>query len=210
VKHLNEEQAALLAGGELPLWKEAGAHAHAKVCASCRAKVSAYRKQREELHEQVENFRLPKGFDWAELESEMIGNIRLGAEVASVTPPPRLIQESWLDWRGVVAISALSAVVVTGWFLTGPASRHYPRIPGYSEASIASGNLELKGNPTQVGLQTEKGRAGLYFRSTAPTATRVEVVLEGSLRSASVDQESGQLTVTQVSVAQEDPVFYEE
>jgi hypothetical protein len=209
VKHLNDEQAALLAGGELPLWKEASAHAHAKVCGNCRAKVAAYRKQREELHEQVENFRLPKGFDWAELEAEMIGNIRLGAEVASVTPPPRKIQEEWLDWRGVVAISALSAVVITGWFLTGPARRN-PRIPGYSEASIASGNLELKGNPTQVGLQSEKGRAGLYFRSTSPTTSRVEVGLEGSLRSSSVDQESGQLTVTQVSLTQEDPVFYEE
>lgn len=209
MKHISEEQAALLAGGELPLWKETGVHAHSKVCAVCRAKVAAYRKQREELHAQVENFRLPKGFDWAELEAEMIGNIRLGAEVARVTPPARKIQENWLDWRGVVAISALSAVVITGWFLTGPARRN-PRIPGYSEASIAAGNLELRGNPIQVGLQSEKGRAGLYFRSSVPTATRVDVGLEGSLRSASVDQESGQMTVTQVSLTQEDPVFYEE
>lgn len=209
MKHLSEEQAALLAGGEWPLWQDLGAQVHARVCGHCRAKVAAYRQQREELSSQVENFRLPKGFDWAELEAEMIGNIRLGAEVARVTPPPRRIVEAWLDWRGVVAISALSAVVITGWFLTGPARRN-PRIPGYSEASVASGHLELKGNPTQVGLQIEKGGSGLYFRSATPTATRVEVGLEGSLRSASLDQESGQLTVTQVSLAQEEPVLYEE
>jgi hypothetical protein len=210
MKHLSEEQAALLAGGELPLWKEARAHAHARVCAQCRRLVATFRAQREELHEQAENFRLPKGFDWGELEAEMAGNIRLGAEVASVTPPPRKVQQEWMDWRGVVAICALTAVVITGWFLTGPASRHYPRIPGWSEASIGNGQLELKGNPAQVGLQAENGGAGLYFRSSVPTSTRLAVGLEGSLRSASVDQESGQVTVTQVSLAQEDPVFYEE
>jgi hypothetical protein len=208
MKHLNEAEAALLAGGDLPFWTAPALHTHARLCGACRATVEEYRQQREELREQAENFRLPKGFDWPELEAEMAGNIRLGAEVARITPPPRRLQEEWMDWRGVVAICALTTVVITGWYLTGPAARHYPRIPGWSQARVENGDLELSANPSELGLKRQG--SGFYFRSATPTATRVEVGLEGSLRSASFDQDSGQLTVTQVSLAQDEPLLYEE
>ncbi|MDX2268095.1 MAG: hypothetical protein NW208_08305 [Bryobacter sp.] len=196
IRHLNEAELALLAGGETANWR---LHLHGSVCGHCRAKVAEYRELRESLAGRSADFRLPKGYDWTELEAEMLGNIRLGVEVASITPAPlRRTPTEWMDWRGLVAIGALTAVVMTGWFLAGPARQNSPRFPGLSQVAVAEGDLKLSGNPMQMGW--ESGDHGVYFRSTTPTATRVAIGLDGSLRSSTVDQESGQLTVTQVSL----------
>jgi hypothetical protein len=201
MKHLTEEQLALLGGGDLPFWQTW----HGRICPHCRERATEYAALRKELREQTEQFRLPKGFDWAELEGEMMGNIRLGTEVSRATPPMRRIVEEWMDWRGIIAVGALSAVVMTGWFLGGPARRNYPQFPGMSQMEVASGAATLKGSPIEIGWE-ERG-AGVYFRSAAPTATRVAVGLDGSVRTAAVDQESGQLTVTQVSFEDEEETY---
>ncbi len=197
MKHLSEEQLALLAGGDLPFWQAA----HAKVCGQCRSKVGEYQAMRGALSRQAEEFQLPKGYNWAELEAEMLGNIRLGAEVSRATPPLRRVVEEWMDWRGLIAVGALTAVVMTGWFLGGPARRNHPQFPGMNRVEMARGDVKLKGSPMELGV--ERDGAGVYFRSATPTATRVTVGLDGSLRTAAVDQESGQLTVTQVSFEEE-------
>jgi hypothetical protein len=209
MKHLSETELALVAGGETRDWRS---HWHGKVCARCRAKVAEYRALRQGLCGRTEDFRLPKGYDWAEMEAEMMGNIRLGVEVASVTPPARRREpREWMDWRGLVAIGALMAVVMTGWFLAGPARQASPRFPGMSQltvmavpvpastgASAAAENaVRLEANPMELGFR--EGAEGLYFRSAAPTSTRVAASLDGTLRSATVDQESGQISITQVT-----------
>ncbi len=202
VKHLTEEKIALLAGGERRVWNAPLEVLHLGVCGTCRRQVSEYQALRQAVGRNVEAFALPKGFAWAELEAEMLGNIKLGVEVESITPSRPPETQAVLSWRGMVAVGALSVVVMTGWFLTGPGTKPYLRLAGWSIAEVEAGDTKLTANPNAMGL--ERGGNGMFFRTSMPSTARLEVGLEGSLRTASMDADSGQITVTTVSVSEVD------
>lgn len=195
MRHYQEETLALAAAGELPWRENWKVTTHAWRCAACRERIAEYRVDRQRVKAGVAAFSLPRAVDWTALEQEMTANIRLGSEVNSLFPPATSpVAASFISWRGAVAVGALTAIVITGWMLTGPGSRPYLRGIRPEAALVRSGSLLLRADETGVGLES-KG-AGLILRSAA--ASRVEVGLEGTLRSSSVDLDSGQVTVSQI------------
>jgi hypothetical protein len=157
--------------------------------------MAEYRADRQRVKAGVAAFSLPRAIDWDALEQEMTANIRLGSEVNALFPAATSPAVSnFISWRGAVAVGALTAIVITGWLLTGPGSRPYLRGIRPEAASVRSGSLLLRADETGVGLES-KGK-GLILRTAA--ASRVEVGLEGTLRSSSVDLDSGQVTVSQI------------
>jgi hypothetical protein len=195
MKHCAEEVLALAAAGELTWREKWQVEAHTWRCPACRNRLAEYRADRQRVKTGVAAFSLPRAVDWDELEQEMMANIRLGLEVNALFPPaPSPVTASMVSWRGAVAVGALTAIVITGWLLTGPGSRPYLRGISPEAAQVRSGSLLLRADETGVGVES-KGK-GLILRSAA--ASRVEVGLEGTLRSSSVDLDSGQVTVSQI------------
>lgn len=194
--HLPEATLALAARNELDYSSLLRVKAHCFRCPQCRARMAEYRTDKSRVAQGVAAFSLPRTMDWSEMETEIFANIRLGVEVDSLGPPAPSHVPRGLPWRGLAAAAALTAIVVTGWFLSGPGSRPYLRSIPPEAAQIRSGALLLRADETGVGLET-KGQ-GLILRSAA--ASRLEVGLEGSLRSSNVDLDSGQITVSQIYV----------
>ena len=102
--------------------------------------------------------------------------------------------------REALAIGALVATVMTGWFLAGPRGNSYMQLNQLVMpiAQVRSGSMLLKADNAGVGVESRG--SGLILRSSSSQSSRVEVSLEGSVRRSSVDNESGQITVSQIYV----------
>lgn len=201
--HLQAAQAALLAAGDLPFRQQVPLRWHLLTCKACRQELASFRQARQRLSAQGSDFELPKAFDWSELESAMAANIRLGYEVESVTPSeyseapePGIV----LSFRAIAAIAALAAIFVSSWALSSQITQPYFLPNSASIAEVESGGLIVKGLANGIEV-SHQGRA-LLLKASAQEGTNIEVGLEGSVRSSSVDEESGQITVSQVSIGQ--------
>lgn len=208
MNHLTGQEAALAADGDLPMLEQMRSRAHCLVCAKCRTRVAQFKQDGVRVRAIVPDFELPRAIKWTELENEMFANIRLGMDVSAIRhdfgrevdaigneeSQPRL------GWRASIAIGAVCATVMTGWFLAGPRGNPYMQMaqPEAAIAQVRSGELLLKGD--QAGVGVESRGSGLILRSSASQPSRVEVGLEGSVRRSAVDNESGQITVSQIYV----------
>ncbi|MCX6612892.1 MAG: hypothetical protein NTW74_18835 [Acidobacteria bacterium] len=195
MRHFSDHEAALASSGDLPFLLKLQSQAHCLICPSCRARVEAFRSDRSRVDLAVDAFELPRAIKWDQLEAEMLGNIRLGLDVDAIHQgsSPKT-EERFIPWRAAVAIAAMTVIVMTGWFLTGPGSR--PAISAV--AQVRSGGMLLRGDENGVGV--ENRGSGMILRNVAARSNRIEVGLEGSVRSSVVDQDSGQVTVSQIYV----------
>lgn len=195
MRHFSEHEAALASSGDLPLMLKLQSQAHSLVCPACRARVAAFRSDRLRIDVAVDSFELPRAIKWNQLEAEMLGNIRLGLDVDAIHQgSERKEEERYIPWRAAAAITAMTVIVMTGWFLTGPGSRPVAS----AVAQVRSGGLLLRGDENGVGVEN-RGR-GMILRNVSSRSNRIEVGLEGSVRSSVVDQDSGQVTVSQIYV----------
>ena len=197
MKHLTDSEIALASHGDLPLVAQLRAHAHSLVCASCRQRMEVLRADRARVATAVESFEHPRAMNWNELEGEMFANIRLGLDVSEIYPDARPQQDESprFSWRAVAAVAAMTVTVMTGWFLAGPGAQKFT--PS-AVAQVRSGALVLRGDENGIGV--ENRGVGMILRNVSSPSTRFEVSLEGSVRSSAVDQDSGQVTVSQVYV----------
>ncbi len=195
MRHFTSNEAALAASDDLPFLRKLRVQAHCVICSSCRYRVEAYRSDRSRVKLAVDEFELPRSMKWAELEGEMFGNIRLGLDVSEIRQDfGKESETQYIPWRAAVAVAAMTVIVMTGWFLTGPGSRP----PVSAVAQVRSGGMLLKGDENGVGV--EKQGVGMILRNVASRSGRIEVGLEGSVRSSVVDQDSDQVTVSQIYV----------
>jgi hypothetical protein len=201
--HLNEQELALAASRDLPFLTWLRSRSHRIVCSACRQRIAEYRENQARAARAVDEFELPRAIKWDALEKEMFANIRLGLDVSEITRPTANTAAPQLTWRGAVAITAFTAVVITGWFLTGAGAQQYLRTKP-AVAQVRSGSLVLRGDDSGVGVEQFGPRSGgaLFLRSLGPTAqsSTIEVGLEGSLRATAIDAASGQVTVSQVAI----------
>jgi hypothetical protein len=197
-RHLPDSDIALAAQSDLPLAAQLYTRAHCLVCASCRSRLEAYRADRARVRMAVEAFSLPRSVNMASLEEEMFANIRVGLEVNEIFEPKREAREqATFSWRGAAAIAALTAIVMTGWYLGAGPGRYMLGNPS-AVARVDNGELVLHADEYGVGLEA-RGR-GIVLRNASSNSARFEVGLEGSVRTSAVDADSGQVTVSQVYV----------
>jgi hypothetical protein len=185
MKHLHDQTLALLAGGDLS-WAESWmARRHLRGCPECLAQVSHLRSAIAEARGL--STELPPGLDWEPLAAEMHGNIRVGLEAAAcVAPRP---EPSHLDWRAAVAVGALMAVVMVGWYLNSPRRVVQP----FARVESAAGSVLV----TPAGLEISDGRRGVSMLN--PGAGRVTYTVDpGGARAQYLDSETGNMTITRV------------
>ena len=163
-------------------------------------RVDEFRQDAERVRKIVPEFELPRSMNWGEIEREMFANIRLGLDVSEIrTGLSRADEpERTISWPGAVSIATLTAIVITGWFLAGPRAQQQLLHAPAAVAQVKSGALVLRGDENGVGVESRG--VGMILRNVSSTSSRFEVGLEGSVRSSVVDQDSGQVTVSQIYV----------
>ncbi len=198
MRHLNDSEAALASSGDLSFVARMRSRAHCAVCSSCRMRVEVFRQDAERVRKIVPDFELPRSMDWGEIEREMFANVRLGLDVSEIRTDFGKVPERAISWAGAVSIATLTAIVITGWFLAGPRTQQYLLHAPRAVAQVKSGAMILRGDENGVGLESRG--VGMILRNAASPSSRFEVGLEGSVRSSVVDQDSGQVTVSQIYV----------
>jgi len=181
MRHLDETQLALVAGGEagrLSRW-------HASRCAECAAGVAKFRAAREETRRL--GGELPPGLDWESLSREMRANVLVGVEAASCVAPP-VEKSPSIGWRPAVAVASVVAVVLTGWYLSAP------KLVAPPFASVAAADAVVEATPT--GLEWK--RDGRGFAMLNPRANRVIYSVSAQGAEARAVDYSGRMTISNV------------
>jgi anti-sigma factor RsiW len=204
-KHPSEVTLALYAGGELD-WRERIAAAwHVRRCERCRTRIAEYEADRTLRIKSAETMPLPA--NWDALAEEMTANIRLGLEasecIRDTEPAPArtlnigagVHRPGWY-WKPAAGILAGMAVVV--FALVSLQSDVFQRVwrgvaRGVNEAPAVVLETSSSGIEVRRGART---KMKLLVGNHRPE--QVSVNLEGSVRAQYVDDDSLQVTVTNV------------
>lgn len=198
MRHPQEPRIALYAGGELGPLDRWSIGRHVARCNSCLGLAQAYAEDRAAIRREA--LTLPEHLDWDRLAAEMKANIHVGLAagecVSGVRDRRRLV-----PWRPALIAGGLSAVLISGWFLN---------VPAESRASLARGIERLWNRPTAAadrGISLEATRNGIQVSERGSALTMmhaganpavVVVNTRGSLRARYVDDDTGQVTITNV------------
>jgi len=214
-QHLSDTVLALYATGDLDWRDRAAAAWHVRTCEHCAKLAQSFREDIAFRRKSAEAMPLPAY--WDALAEEMAANIRLGLSASEcirsvkstteVKPRARAkpigaVRPNWF-WKPAAGIAAAMAVVVTVWFSTMPPeqTRIFSRV---WDAAVHG----RTGTPEALGMVLESSANGVEMRKGSRTSVKLLVSghlpeqfsanLDGSMRAQYVDEESGQVTVTNV------------
>ena len=187
--HPDLRQLALLAGGDLPWWQRYRLSLHTRNCESCRQEIEALDESRSFVVENTES--LPGFVDWDRLAGEMRANIQVGLEAGEAIRP-REPAGLRLDWRPAFALTALTLVVLTGWYLNINRHNIY-RLPA---ASVEAGDARVESGSDGIVLTRGGGR--LTVMQPKAQAVSYSVNSTGAVSARTIDTETGQVTISHV------------
>lgn len=208
-QHLSETVLALYATGDLD-WRDRIAAAwHIRGCERCAKAANEFREDVAFRKQAAEGMPLPA--NWDALAEEMAANIRLGLAasecIRDVQPrltikPVGATRPNWF-WKPASGIALAMALVLTVWFSFMPPeqSRVFTRVwdaavNGRSNAAPLD-SMVLEGSAS--GVELRKGsRTSVRLLVAGHKPDQFSANLDGSMRAQYVDEESGQVTVTNV------------
>ena len=198
VSHPGPEALALYLGGDLAFLPRLRVKAHLRECADCGHQLALFAQSLTELKREAASQTLTAFeaiADWSSLEREMLGNIVVGVAAA------RCIENvgrkrAWIPRLAVVG--GLTALFVGGWV---------SRIPREQTAHLASSLSRMVGigqttrlsdvvqtTPTGIAVRSE----GVTLTILHPPSAVVAVSGSSSVEARYVDEDTGQLTITNV------------
>jgi hypothetical protein len=190
--HISEQDLALLAGDDLGWWARWRMRRHVGECARCSQKLADLEQVRADVSA-LSAIDLPVGLDWNRMEREMRANIHLAVDCGdAIRRVPQFGKP--LDWRAAMALAALTAVVLTGWFLGG--SRKYGAGPW---AAVESGSARVSASGAGVELRTGSMQSLTLLAPRETSYSSYAVDAHGAVSARSVDESTGQVTIANVS-----------
>jgi hypothetical protein len=195
MRHPNESELALHAGGDLGWIARCRIERHLSRCTRCRDEVVRFDDVREMASELAE---MPE-VAWGRLAAEMKANIRLGlaaGECVRQEPEPARGNPFFTRARTVVALASVAVLVVTGLVLERPLPTRRPAEPAIMAA--VPGMVELES--TATGIQVGEGAGTLRFQHGVKETKDVTYLpgAQGSMKAQFVDPDTGYVTVTSV------------
>lgn len=213
-QHPSDTLVALYATGDLDWRDRVTAAWHVRTCERCANLAQSFRE--DVAFRKLGADAMPLPANWDALAEEMSANIRLGLSasecirfVKSGDVKPRVNAKpigaerpNWF-WKPAAGIAAAMAMVVTVWFSTMPPeqTRVFTRV---WNAAVHG----QTGSPEAMGMVLESSANGVEMRKGSRTSVKLLVSgrlpeqfsanLDGSMRAQYVDEESGQVTVTNV------------
>ncbi len=196
--HPQPELLALYARGDLPFVSRLRLRGHLLECSECEAQIRAFTSSAAELKREASTQTLTAFeaiADWNTLEREMLGNIVVGVAAARCIDNVGR-KRVWLPRLGIAA--GLAALFVAGWIT------HIPREQsGHLAASLSHlmrfrptpplGN-EVRTTPTGIAVRSE----GITLTILHPPTAFVSVSGSASVEARYVDEDTGQMTITNV------------
>jgi hypothetical protein len=189
---------SLYAAGDLPFLLRLRTATHVKDCAACEQQVQSFRSAKTEFRREA-GAQILTGFeaiaDWQSLESDMLGNIRVGVAAA------RCIEKVGRSrkWASRFAwAAAMSALFVAGWLT---------RIPPDDNQRILTALRRAVGldQPQFYGAIVRSTPDGIAVRTQSATLTIlhpqsavISMSSPSSVTARYVDDDSGQVTITNV------------
>lgn len=187
--HPDLRNLALLAGGELPWWQHYRWSFHTRNCENCRQEIEALAESRAFVAENTAS--LPAFVDWDRLAADMRANIQVGLEAGEAIRPREPVGLR-LDWRPAFALTALTLVVLTGWYLNINRQNIY-RLPS---ASLEAGDARVESGSDGIMLTRGGGRMTVMQPKTQ--AVSYSVNSTGAVSARTIDSETGQVTISHV------------
>jgi hypothetical protein len=197
-EHPGSEILSLYSAGDLPLVLRWRTGRHVKGCAACEQQVLSLRLAKTELRREAQR-EILSGFeaiaDWHALESDMLGNIRVGVAAADCIEKVGHNRRigSRLAWT-----AGMAALFVAGWM---------SRIPAEDNQRIISALRRMVGleQPVFNGTVVRSTPEGITVRAPGATLTLlhpqsavVSMSSPASVTARYVDDDSGQVTITNV------------
>ena len=220
MKHPNEIQLALFAGGDLGLWDRWQVRRHVSRCSGCENQVQALRAASAQVREMTSE--MPKDLNWDRLSDEMTGNIRVGlaaGEAIARFDKPALglglghANKRRLGWNAVMVLAGATVIFgIAFWtslpqqqadnllavfhrIRTGRIGTLGPRAPLAQEGAV----LEASSSVIEV---KENGRTFSLMNPHSEGVT-VSISMKGSAGLRYVDADSGQVTTNKVYYAEQ-------
>jgi hypothetical protein len=196
--HPAPETLALYSRGDLPLFSRLRLKAHLLQCASCEQHAESFAHALRALKEQAEAETLTAFeaiADWKRLESEMLGNIVVGVAAA------RCIEKvgrkrAWLSRLAVAG--GLAVLFVVGWIAHIPGEQTDHLFASVSRAVGIHRNVPPPNLLQATSSGIEVRSQGVTLRIFHPASAYVSLSGSSSVEARYVDEQSGQLTITNV------------
>jgi len=215
IRHPDEAQLALLAGGELGRWERLRVNRHLSRCSACAQQVELMRDVAGDLRKLAAE--LPQNLNWDQLDEDMRGNIRVGLAAGEAIarfdkPGLRARPRAW-GWNAAMVIACGIVVFVAAFWinlpeqqadhLLGALRRIRPGRIGMPvrglDASTDGIVLAASGSSLEV---TENGRTMSLLHPQSDAVT-VSVSMRGSVGVRYVDADTGQVTTNKVYDAEQ-------
>ena len=190
---------ALYATGDLPWRSRLRVGRHVATCADCEHQVTLFRSSRAELRREAEAQTLT-GFeaiaDWSRLEREMLGNIGVGLAAARCIDK---VRRGRILLARVGLFAGLTALFVAGWITHIPREQteHMAaalrRVVGLEPRPPVMGTV-LRATPNAIAVRAH----GATLTIMHPASAVVSVSGNSAVGARYVDEETGQVTITNV------------
>jgi hypothetical protein len=189
---------SLYAAGDLPLFLRLRTATHVNECAACEQQVLSFRSTKAELRREA-GAQILTGFeaivDWQALESDMLGNIRVGVAAA------RCIQKvgRTRKWAGRLAWAAgMTALFIAGWLTRVPPDDNQ-RILTALRRAVGLDQPQFYGTivrstPDGIAVRTQTATLTILH----PQSAVISMSSPSSVTARYVDDDSGQVTITNV------------
>jgi len=214
MKHPNETQLALLAGGDLSLRERWRVRRHVSRCAECENDLQALRRASEQVRELAAE--LPKDLNWNRLAEEMQGNIRVGLAAGQAIAgfdKPAAIRRPRLGWNAGTVLACASVLFVLAFWanIPRPQAEHLAQalkriaVHGIGnvpqQPALQQEDVVLEASSTDIEVQ-ENGRTLSLMHPHSDGAT-VSVSMQGSAGVRFIDSDTGQVTTNKVYYAEQ-------
>jgi hypothetical protein len=195
MKHPDEDNLALLAGGETGTLHRFFLDRHVRDCEECQEKVADFQDLRRHLAEAE----LPD-MNWSFLEKEMGANIRLGLEAGACVRDTH-VSRNWLPntwapkmWspRFAVVCASLLMVVGASVFFTDA---------GLHRLNVAEAGTSVL-EPTRSGIELRKGGESFAFVGRQGARMDETVSAQGAIEMRNINDETGSVTINRIYVQQ--------
>jgi len=213
MKHPNEVQLALFAGGDLGFWNRWQVGRHVAQCSACESEVQTLRSASAQVRELTAE--LPKDLNWDRLSDEMTGNIRVGLAageaIAGFDRPA--VRPLRLGWNATMVVACATAVFGIAFWTSVPQLQkdhllsalrriRTERI-GTVPQRPAAGLDDVVIEASSTGLDVKENGRTLSLMHPRSDGVTVSISMKGSAGVRYVDADTGQVTTNKVYYAEQ-------